>query len=798
MVASTSLQNHFNGGLKTEFTGLNFPENACTDMDNCVISLVGSIARREGIDFESNYKLNAQTASASAINQYRWRNAGGDGETEILAVQIGSTLFFYQSSASTLTSPLSTQLLISTVNIAGFLAAGSTNTVTGTECQFADGNGYLFVYHPYCDPFYCTYNNQTITAAIINLQIRDFIGIQELGVPVNTRPSVLSPEHQYNLQNQGWTGNPSVSTQASAVTSPQGANTFSSGAVNTLTVPSGLSFTNGETLSFSGYGLLASNGQFGGFGAVGTVIGYTGTTLTVSLNGSQFGGSYFAGVVGFGNPLNILSVNSSLITTWFTDIGNYPSNADQWWEFKDDTNTFNPTTTIGNVTSDAGQAPQGFYILSAFNQDRSTASGVLGITPVSTKARPRTGTWFQGRVWYAGVDASQIATGDAQFYTWSENIYFSQIITNVTEFGECYENNDPTSENLFDELATDGGVITIPGCGSIYNLFPIQNGLIVRAANGLWLIRGNSGLGFTATDYSINKISGVKSISSTSMVDVNGLPMFWNEEGIYAVQPSKEQAPYGFGGLTVEPITLGTILSFYNNIPLASKQYARGYYNPVTYVLEWVYRSTIETDITSRYQYDSVLNLNTATKAFYPYSIGSNGNCYVHGIVYMDYPSGVVTPGTQPDPDFKYLTSVHKSGTWYVTFAEENDSTTWSDWFAYDNVGVDYGSFFMTGYDLQGKGLLKWLNTYVYMYSNNDVPSAYTIQGIWDYANTGDSGRYSNPQLINNSNTSYNNIYRRHKIRGHGMAFQLYINSVPGQPFSFFGWGMHNDVDASL
>jgi len=51
--------------------------------------------------------------------------------------------------------------------------------------------------------------------------------------------------------------------------------------------------------------------------------------------------------------------------------------------------------------------------------------------------------------------------------------------------GNCYQVNDPTSDQLFDLLPTDGGVIVIQGCGSIYKLFPLQNALLVFAANGV-------------------------------------------------------------------------------------------------------------------------------------------------------------------------------------------------------------------------------------------------------------------------------------------------------------------------
>src|SRR5215467_6246877 len=106
-----AVENHFIAGLKTEFTGLNFPENAATDTSNCVYTLIGDVLRREGINYEDNFRLNAINRANQAINTYRWRNVGGDGLTEILVLQVGESLYFFRTSTATTVTPISTQLL---------------------------------------------------------------------------------------------------------------------------------------------------------------------------------------------------------------------------------------------------------------------------------------------------------------------------------------------------------------------------------------------------------------------------------------------------------------------------------------------------------------------------------------------------------------------------------------------------------------------------------------------------------------------------------------------------------------
>jgi hypothetical protein len=781
MTQSASLMNNFIGGLKTEFTGLNFPENAATDTQNVVFSIIGEALRREGIDLEANNVKQALMQSGVAFNTYKWTNVGGDGSTQVLVVQIGNTLYFFTSSASTATNPLSSQLLASTVTVSTYQATGNTATVSQTECQFTDGNGYLFVFHPDCDPFYCTYNAGSISSAGITIQIRDFAGINDT-LAVNYRPPSLSAEHQYNLNNQGWISGTGWTASSN---SPQIMTTAGS---YSFAVATGIAaISSGQAVSGTGFAIFGFNANPQAaisFGA--TVTGYSTSTLTLSVSQIVYAPGFISSATV--SQWTFTEVAQGFLNTWVSAEGNYPSNSDIWYEYKDNTGAFNPATTAPFVSVGAGQSPQGHFIFSAFNQNRAVSSGISGLTAVTTNARPRCGTWFQGRVWYAGVDASQQATGDAQYNTWTESIYFSQIVNTPVDFGSCYQVNDPTDETLNALLPTDGGVIVIQGCGSIYNLFPIQNGVLVFAANGIWIIRGNQGLGFTADDYSINKIANIQSISSTSLINVNGWPMFWNEEGIYAIAPGKEQAPYGFGGLTVEPITVGTILTYYNNIPRDSKRFVRGDYNPIDYVVQWCFRSTQEAGISNRYQFDTILNLNVYNKAFYPYTISPDNVYYISDIIYMSYPSGIL------DPTFKYFAT---DGT-NISFAEERDDTNWVDWFSVDNTGVDYVSYFITGYNLHGKALMKWSSNYIYMYANNSNPYAYTIQAIWDYANTGNSGRYSTIQTITNYSPNFSSVFRRHKLRGHGMSMQIKVSSVTGQPFAFYGWAMSDLIDDSI
>lgn len=755
-----SVENNFTKGLITEFTGLNFPENAATDTSNCEYTLVGDVIRREGINTELNGTTTSVTTASKAIADYVWNNPGGDGNSKLLVEQVGPTLFFYNIATSTVASPLSTKALVGTIDVSANVVSGQVFDAT-SECQFSDGNGYLFVYQKTCDPFYVTYNASTLALASfkITVQVRDFTGVVD-GLPVSVRPTILTVDHQYNLQNQGWTsGNPWFTTAFGNIAT--GSNTYSVDAGL-----GGVSLGQLVSVTFSG-GLGGSPGT-----AAGTVTAYSGTSMTLNII------SISPGAVN-GVSITITPFGTGYISTWKTAEGNYPSNADVWWYFKNSSGAFDPATTAGNVTISIGNAPQGHYIFNAFQQDRTSASG-LQVTNINTAVRPTTGTWFQGRVWYTGVNSFQAAGGDANFYTWTENIYFSQIVSGISDFGLCYQTNDPTSETLNGLLPTDGGVITIVGSGSIHKLWPVANGLLVFANNGVWFITGSQGIGFAANDYTITKISSIKVLSSKSFVDVLGLPFFWNEEGIYQVQSGQQ------GQLMVEPITVGTILSYYNAIPLASKKYARGAYDPIDYRIQWVFKTTAETNVTSRYQFDSILNYNTYNKAFYPYTLSSDGIHSMAGIVYVSYP---YLTNTTPEPGFKYPVTTTST----ISFAEEYD-TTFVDW-----GSANYVSYFVTGYKVHGKGLFKFQVPYIQVFSRNIANYiAYYVQGIWNYATSTNSGQYSTKIFAESFDTNHGVSFRRHKIRGRGYTLQLKFTSVDGQPFDFIGWATFEALNSGV
>lgn len=726
--AAATVENNFVNGFVTEATALNFPEAAATDTDNCVFNVDGSFNRRLGIDYESLYETLSVNRDGQAMATFLWQSANGDGNNNLVVLQVGLTLYFYLIGSGSLSSGE----LVDTVDLSTYIVDVLAPNPEQIECNFAYGKGYLFVTHPYMDPVYVSYDGSTIAETAITIQVRDLDGIDDT-LEISERPSSLSDEHKYNLYNQGWA-------------------------------------------PFATGGLNDARPTTGSPGALPT--------------------SYLAG-----DPLS----------TWDSNRSDFPSNADIWWLYKDSWETFQPKQASA-LTRGNSPAPKGHYILDAFNMDRSTAVAMTvntGAGDVSVAIagldletsgyfRPRCCAFYAGRVWYAGVDAEG----------YSNKLYFSQIITQGSDkFGKCYSQNDPTSEQSFDALATDGGTVQVLDCGTIVKLVNMNSSLVIFATNGIWTISGSTGIGFTPTDMSVNKISSMPVLTQTSFVDAGGMPLWWTTDGIYIITQSNQA-----GGATVTSLTEKKIKRFFTDeIPAECKKFARGYFNPLTKVIQWVYRSTVPESVTERYEYDRILCFNTVTQAFYKWSVGDSP-VKIHGVISIRGVAGVldlevVTSGgsdvtvdgselvyvfTGEEEEiagvFKYLVSRSNGATSDITFAEEYD-TRLVDFYTEDDTGVDYDSYATSGYRVRGEAQKKFQSNYVMLFLDTNDDNVCYFGSIWDYATLPETGDFGTRQLIDTSGTTGRRYrFKKLKVRGSGLSLQFMIESISGEPFKIVGW----------
>lgn len=758
-------ENSFIRGLISEATGLNFPKDACTDVLNCSFDPKGTVSRRLGIDYEASASTaNTVTRSSSAIAEYTWESVGGDGNLSFVVTQVGTVLNFWAVPSS---GALSANKKSFTVNLASYAVSGAPSTAL-LPCQFATGRGDLFVVHPYCDPFYVSYDatGNSITVNPIILFIRDLWGIEE-SIPFNVRPSGLTTAHKYNLWNQGWyagmmnylpynttteqDGVPfeiwsTLRTQKNIDGYPSNAdvwwqykNTADQFSISTVT-------RYGKTPPASpapkGHFLMKAFQQYKGYSKIASIVQTSGqSTATVTL---------YEGVPW--RHTNSIVIEGAVTTTRFNDTFSVSSIG---------SGTTYDTFVIpiaGNTTAGSESANSNLYAYLANSEATHITAGYQ---------RPRAVAFFAGRVFYAGTQAQDF----------NDKIYFSKIIEQPSDYGRCYQVNDPTAEDLSDLLPSDGGVISIPEVGNVLKLLPSGNDIYIFATNGIWKISGSEGIGFRANDYSVTKVSSTPSTSPTSFVVADGAPLFWNNDGVYTIGPDG-----------VQSLSDKSIKTWFNALPTSSKTNAKGSYNPLKKTIYWLYRSTASTTTDNTYEYDCVLCFNLLTGAFYPWSIyQATGYPTVNGIVTTQY-LGSVGSTT------KFLTTKLTTGTTYtITFSEERD-TTYVDWET-PNTGADYSSYFVTGFKVPGEGMRQQFGNYINIFCNTATNSSVKLRARWDYANSSSSGEWSSEQEVYVSKTFRDTLRRRVKLRGRGIACQLSFRSTSGKPFNVVGWSMLETVN---
>lgn len=811
--AGTSVENNFSRGLITEATAMNYPENSVVETDNSVFLKNGTVLRRNGIDFESDAKplfqtLGVLSSSVSpdydnvAIGEYEWVTLSDTGSKSFLVTQIGDVLRFFEidntntssdnlkSFSVSLSDYRTTPVLQTdiaqvvgsvvvddalvasmngtnlTVTVGGdtetiAFASGDINTraefedalealalalgivaeideddflvfsalendittsftIGGTvdalvkfgiveqtynpttedafeavarrKCSFSSGLGYLFVVHPFCEPFYVEYDDDTdnITVKVILIEARDFERLSD-NLRIDERTFTYSDSHFYNLYNQGW---------------------------------------------------YASNIK----------------SKEVTANADD------------GAAVQVL-------TRWLSDRSNeYPSNSDIWWLYKNSLDRYDPL--IETTAQLSTPAPNGHYIYSAFQTNRRNATGTV-LSSVEEKSsgpyRPSSTAFFSSRVWYAGINIENFTS----------SIYFSKLIEDKQDFGKCYQAADPTSESNSDLVEIDGGVIIIPDIIKVTGLVPLGRSLLVFASNGVWSISGTQG-GFKANDYSVQKISESPVDAPNSIVVAENKPFWWSRSGIYTIIVDPNS-----GELTVENISDFVIKRHVLSVPASNVEFIKGVYNTTDKTVQWLYRMIEASETIENYQYTNILVHDVLSKSFYPYTISNNNTSFVSGAISSTKSSYDALVNDESASSITYVVTgdFGLGNNRAITMAKFKD-TNFVDW-ASVGGGLDFESYFITGYRIRAELLRKFQANYLVVIAKVDTENfddyGCLIQGLWDYNNS-NNGRLTREQQV--YHWSYNLDYSRRKLkmRGNGYSLQFKFKSQTGKKFILTGW----------
>lgn len=769
----TKLFVNFTGGLNTDFTRLNFPENAAQDLDNFDLFRTGEIKRRLGVEFETSSVLSDQDFAPSAIStnamsMHEWRAVNSKGDQNFLGVQVGPTMVFHDLGID----PISTAV-IGSIDLEPFAKGNGVPGDSLMDSSF--GEGLMILTNPNMQPVQVEFDEDTSTFIVtaITIEIRDFEGVDD-GLNPEDHPTTLSNDHKYNLRNQGW---PPLAAVA---------------------------------ISRSGSGFNPSLDPI--------LVTKTATSRAT-----------FIGTFPDGSQAE-------------TGQGVFPSNADIIYTFKATNATdikalgaYNPDT-LQDVIAGNTPAPKGHFIFDVFDQDRAAVSGISGVGKVTTTVRPSATAFYAGRIWYGGVPDKNLA-GD---------IFFSQSLTDIKNAGKCFQEFDPTAEDLNTLLATDGGVIHIADMGRVYRMVAVGQDLMIVANNGVWAVSGTSGANFTATDFTVRKVTDIGTTSADSVLVAEGLLTFWNEGGIYGIQSGQISDE-----VTVFRITQDKIQNFYNDIGEAARAYARGWYDSFDKKLYWFYNDTEAYDgISFRFSYNRVLALDLTLQAWYPYTISdlAQNSPFVAGMTQKDPGSediitynvvigndNVVRGGDNVVEDiaFPVFTNANLKLLSFVTNIDGNFEYTFSefssrnfvDWLEWDqfinnpaNTGANYLSLIQAGWENYGDPTRLKHITHVTHYFNRtetgytldgqgeivfDNPSGALAQMRWEWTDL-DVGRWTKQQqayrllrfyIPADENDPFDYgfevVKTKLRVRGKGHAFSLRYESEPGKDFQLIGFGIN-------
>lgn len=498
--------------------------------------------------------------------------------------------------------------------------------------------------------------------------------------------------------------------------------------------------------------------------------------------------------------------------------GAYPPLTLPWYAGKDASGVFSKTEWQ-NIFSGTSLIGNGTYILDFFNKDRSAASGIAGISADIETSRFKAVESFAGRIFYAGLESAKN----------SGVILFSRQIETLSELGECFQVNDPTSEDISDLLDTDGGVVRIPDAVNIKYLYAFGANLFIFADNGVWSINGVDNV-FRATEYSLRRVSYTGMLTAESFAEAEGVPFWWSKTGIHTLQFDEVS-----GNPTEQNISIPTIQTFWDNIGSNARSLVQATYDRLNKKIYWAYPNANETNAN---KLNNFLILDIPLGAFYPWKVSDEASStdYIMGLaVYSGYGSDeLVLDVVLPNGDDVIQDADDVVSTQFSDFATGDPSVvllirdgatgkltmgTFSGDDFLDWGTTNYSSYAEAGYDFISDLVRQKNSPYIVTYMRVTEegwsatlsgyepirPSSLLVSAYWDFSNTPSSAsqqayRYKQTPVVNpNDLTQFGYpdtvITSRLKIRGRGRSVRLRFESEQGKDFVLLGYGVINAVN---
>jgi len=384
------------------------------------------------------------------------------------------------------------------------------------------------------------------------------------------------------------------------------------------------------------------------------------------------------------------------------------------------------------------------------------------------------------------------------FFGGGSTIYYSPVIEYIGDLGRCYQNADPTSDDISDPIATDGGRILLKNSGNILDLATYNQGILAFTDKGVWYIYNNE-TGFTNTSFAIQKITDESIASKGSVVEANGVLYYGTPSSLNVIAPNQNNY------LSSTSITDGVIRDYWIN------NFSEGF--------KAVFDSKAKNIwfVSNKSEPTRDLCYNVTASAFYPQDFNTTGDYTVLEPLFFNADKGLV---------FSAYKEGLTSESIYYNFCTLTDAT-------YKDIGVDMYSYLLSGYETLGKfSHKKGITTASFFFNKTeeniigyndeedtyifDKPSKCNLQVRWDFDSSnsfnkwvGDADGVStnssgislyNPMVRGFTpeddnfpvvfNTGEKVIRKRTKLRGRGDAVQFYFEAQPENDLQLLGYSV--------
>ena len=787
------------GGLWTESSPMNFPENTSQIEQNFRLNPDGTRERRLGLEEISHDNLSQQLLSNWVVHSYRWLDANNSNDSIFMAVQKGRYLYLFEEDKEC----RSNYSLAFSVDLQKFSV--NESPIWDYPVSFASGTGKLFVAHKAIQPIYISYNQGGLCkdkkvgwqVTTVQLYERDFDGADD-GLADDEHPKVLTEEHLYNLLNQGWTmeyinkyfeqskqlcidtytndNNPDTDPSTCTGEYPSNNEVWYLGfytdpadgkekwsveelrksSIGAARAPRGHfirnvfdtcdyfeKLTDIRIINANAVYAEASDDWNGRIRLVFSKKHKYNNGDTIHVTGSSFNHTYSGGTESLSYDgtytigTNAVTSSDGMFIEIEVDIPNFQQGVSQI-----------DITSFGNIVT---------------NQ---TPDKDLPVIPCCVERyRPEVVAFYAGRIWYSGVDSRRIGN----------KVYFSQVLTDDTKIGKMYQEYDPTSKEFSELLKTDGGVIDIPELGWLKSMNTLKDSLLLFVDNGIWGISGGEYGYFAATSYSVSKLTDVGCIAKKSVKPVEDTFVFASDRGVYLVSSEHR----------VTNITEEAIHNRYRKIPAALKPFIDIAYNPYDKTLHIFNNLEVKINaasglISKRWRYCSELILNHRIKAWYEYK---------HEATLIANAHQTGDSSNIPNHLLYWVGINDKSKPMYMKNCSFID-------YKGTNYEADAPSFFLSSPDSLGELMVDKKLNEISFFIDSEAETDGTFEGHWDFACDACSGDFTahqsvfKPPKVCGGKYPYRVVRTDLKVKGKGRAFDLAISSVPLKPLKIFGWAI--------